>query len=370
MARVIDVNYSFDARWGSDVRVHGIDTIPRIVTAHQGALGLSYGEFALVVQVFSFKWSKDQPRPTARMLAKRMGTTRGTVHQLAHSLKEKGYLVRRCVDAQRGVWEWDFTPLIKKALELEEQDHQVQADREAARQVENRGIGQPIGVGVGQRQGNAVPVRQGGVSEPQGGGLGQAKPLQEEQYVPRTTYRARYVPSDSSTPLEPVLNPEPDDIVVVDSPQVKEQAQKLINLGMDPRVAILLTGKFETSRVEEVTGYVRSHIGDIHSPAGFAKCALEEDWNLGQPCPQCQGSGKARINGVGGYACEYCHGTGRIGGRPSRGFTAPGPGYSPPPNLWKGYDDPPLTNEDRVAGLGHIREALGVVEQAGWTRRI
>jgi hypothetical protein len=183
MARVIDVDYSFDARWGSDVRVHGIDTIPRIVTAHQGALGLSYGEFALVVQVFSFKWTKDNPRPTARILAQRMGTTKGAVHQLAHSLKEKGYLVRRCVDPQRGVWEWDFTPLIKKALELEEQDHQVQADREQIRAgAEEGGLGQAKGVSAGQTREDAAYIRPEGIFQPQGGGLGQAKPLQEEQY--------------------------------------------------------------------------------------------------------------------------------------------------------------------------------------------
>jgi hypothetical protein len=331
MARVIDVDYSFDARWGSDVRVHGIDTIPRIVTAHQGALGLSYGEFSLVVQVLSFKWTKDQPRPTARMLAKRMGTTRGTVHQLAHSLKEKGYLVRRCVDPQRGVWEWDFTPLVRKALELEEQDHQVQADREAARQVENRGIGEPKGVSVGQIQRDAVHVGQGGVSEPQEGGLASTKPIKQEvRGTQETTHtQAKYVPQrDGPAPLEQVLDPQPSDVVVFSSTETDKAIEDLVRLGMSRGVAVQLGGRYGPERVDVVASYVRSHIGALHSPAGFAKSALEENWSLEQP-PQ-----SASAEAV----------------------------YTPPPALWEGFES--LTEEGRQEYKQAAREGIQSLKAA------
>jgi hypothetical protein len=69
------------------------------------------------------------------------------------------------------------------------------------------------------------------------------------------------------------------------------------------------------------------------------------------------------LNGVPGYTCELCHGTGIARKQPSQGVDA-SPTYNLPPDLWNGFEDPPLMDKDRAAGLGHIREALAVLEQA------
>lgn len=127
-----NTDFRYDARWECDVLDCGIDTIPRIVTAHQGELGLSNAEFALVIQAFSFKWTSRDPYPSAATLAKRMGTTIGTIHNLTRSLKKKGYLERKCIDQERGIWTWNFSGLLRRALELERGEELSTSKQEGA----------------------------------------------------------------------------------------------------------------------------------------------------------------------------------------------------------------------------------------------
>ena len=82
--------------------------------------GLTVGEAMFVLQLMAFKWTGEDPFPSYKTLARRMGVTDKMVRRYAAKLEGKGYLKRRAQIG--GTNTFDLKPLfaaVRKALELE-----------------------------------------------------------------------------------------------------------------------------------------------------------------------------------------------------------------------------------------------------------
>ena len=72
-------------------------------------------EALFIIQLMAFKWGADDPFPSYKTLADRMGITETYTRKLARSLEGKGFLVRRARIGRSN--EFDLQPLFDQLVE-------------------------------------------------------------------------------------------------------------------------------------------------------------------------------------------------------------------------------------------------------------
>lgn len=86
-----------------------------------GASGLSMAEVLVLIQLLSFKWTKEPPRPTIEMLMERLDLSRRRVFALLAGLKKK-----RLLNWERGARgranRYDLQPLFRALEALADQE--------------------------------------------------------------------------------------------------------------------------------------------------------------------------------------------------------------------------------------------------------
>ena len=86
------------ARWGNhkDLFTRGFLVVPHRFLHHYSLLDppLTTGEALFVLHLMSFKWDRELPFPSYKLLAQRMGVTDKAVRRYAQALDRKGYLQR------------------------------------------------------------------------------------------------------------------------------------------------------------------------------------------------------------------------------------------------------------------------------------
>ncbi len=117
MKKVTTQNSSVANKWGKLVASYGHTAIPNLLIEHVVNLKLSPSEFLIVVCVLKFKWSDEDPYPSADTLSKLSGLAKNTVRTQIRQLKKRGIVkvVRRTSEnnAQQSNG-YDFTPLRKR----------------------------------------------------------------------------------------------------------------------------------------------------------------------------------------------------------------------------------------------------------------
>ena len=267
---------TFEARWGNAILDTGISTVPTLILKHQGELSLTNGEFALVVQAMSFKWSGTDPYVTAAELARRMGCTVKCVRKNAKSLRDKGYLTRTCVDQKQSRWLWDFSGLLAKAMELESTPQGDPGDDGGAPQDEQGGY-----------HGSSTPPYYVSGTEVE-------QVLEVEHPEPLTTTSVRQgtvqdgsdlggivvVEKDSDSTTESKSEPIAEAAGAPEVETVRAVVEELTAAGICERVAKKLARQYGPARVIEVLGALEAQDKQPKNPAGWIRQALTEEWNL------------------------------------------------------------------------------------------
>lgn len=88
--------YRLIVRFGAEIMEEGFTSVPNLVLNHYAALGITGAEMLFIIHVWQFWWSeRENPHPSSRVLAERMGVDQRTVRNYSASLEAKGFLVTR-----------------------------------------------------------------------------------------------------------------------------------------------------------------------------------------------------------------------------------------------------------------------------------
>jgi hypothetical protein len=90
-------NQSISGRWGSqEVFANGFLAVPILFLKSYAKLNppLSPAEAIFVLELMTYKWTKDHPFPSYKTLAERMNVTDKMVRRYAQKLEDKHYLQR------------------------------------------------------------------------------------------------------------------------------------------------------------------------------------------------------------------------------------------------------------------------------------
>lgn len=271
--------YTFEARWGQEVASYGIDSIPNVFLSNYAKLGISPNQSMAIVHAFSFKWTSEHPFPSMSTIAELMGKSQRQVIRYFKDLEKRGFLIkteRFAEDGRQLSCLLDFSPLLAACI-----------------QVANRGEGDTHDTRV-----RVTPM---------------THETEEVQETETTT-------STPGTKLSPTTYRR--DVVVKEEEQ--RPVSDLIGFGINERIAIQMVAEYGIDRVIEVVAWVKNQNGLIRNPAGLARKALEEGWNIAPRMP------------------VY---------------------YSPPPKIWRGFEELTETETERQVevtrqGLRSLREAL------------
>ena len=102
--------YSIAERWGG--LVDSFVPLLDVFVQQYVKLGLDNGDFAIITQLCSFKWSAANPYPSIATLAKRTGLSPRTVQRHVEKLERRGIVKR--VPRDHSTNEYDLWPLFEK----------------------------------------------------------------------------------------------------------------------------------------------------------------------------------------------------------------------------------------------------------------
>ncbi len=88
--------YRLIVRFGAEIMEEGFTSVPNLVLNHYAALGITGAEMLFIIHVWQFWWSeRENPHPSSRVLAERMGVDQRTIRNYTASLETKGFLTTR-----------------------------------------------------------------------------------------------------------------------------------------------------------------------------------------------------------------------------------------------------------------------------------
>jgi DNA-binding transcriptional MocR family regulator len=120
MKKLTDQNTSFISKWGELIAGKGHTSLPNLLIEHLLDLKISQSEFLVIACILKYKWSDEDPYPSADTLSKLSNLAPGTVRTQIRQLKKRGLIkvVRRTNEnnAQQSNG-YDFEPL-KRKLEI------------------------------------------------------------------------------------------------------------------------------------------------------------------------------------------------------------------------------------------------------------
>lgn len=117
MKKVTKQNSSVANKWGELVASYGHTVLPNLLIEHVVDLKLSPSEFLIIACVLKYKWSDEDPYPSADTLSKLSGLAKNTVRTQIRQLKNRGHLkvvLRTNKNNAQQSNGYDFTPLKKK----------------------------------------------------------------------------------------------------------------------------------------------------------------------------------------------------------------------------------------------------------------
>lgn len=117
MKKVTKQNSSQAGKWGELIASNGHTALPNLLIEHVVDLKLSPSEFLIIACILRYKWSDEDPYPSADTLHKLSGLATNTVRTQIRQLKRRG-LVKVVVrtngnNAQQSNG-YDFTPMRKR----------------------------------------------------------------------------------------------------------------------------------------------------------------------------------------------------------------------------------------------------------------
>lgn len=118
-----DSGYKIAVRFGDQVLEAGFTSVPNLVLNHYAELGISPAEMMFTIHMWQFRWTERDPYPSLTTIADKMDVSWRQAHRYAGSLKDKGFLIIKSrQEPGRGqvTSEYDFEPLIKAVLKLDE----------------------------------------------------------------------------------------------------------------------------------------------------------------------------------------------------------------------------------------------------------
>lgn len=85
--------YRLIVRFGAEIMEEGFTSVPNLVLNHYASLGITGAEMLFIIHVWQFWWSeRENPHPSSRVLAERMGVDQRTIRNYTASLETKGVL--------------------------------------------------------------------------------------------------------------------------------------------------------------------------------------------------------------------------------------------------------------------------------------
>lgn len=103
---------SFRARWSEALAKEGVTAIANFFLDNYAGIGLSVVEAMFIIHLFEYKWTVDQPYPSLKTIASKMGKSEDTVRRLARGLEEKELIKRNYRTGQTNTY--NLNPLIKR----------------------------------------------------------------------------------------------------------------------------------------------------------------------------------------------------------------------------------------------------------------
>lgn len=154
------------AKWGNEVFDDGVMNIPSCVSLY-GMKFLNGGEFAFVMNIFSYKYSSGNPFPARETIAENMGKNIRQVDRWISSLEEKGLMevYHRYKDGKRTSSEYEFSGLLQKCLaeskkKRAEKEKGIKRVKKKKKSAENPDIkGKKLTVHFVQEEENKLPVQ-------------------------------------------------------------------------------------------------------------------------------------------------------------------------------------------------------------------
>lgn len=118
MASIEGANWSFQDKWPAESGDMGYTMIPTTLLEYYRDLRLTPGEFLILVNIESFRWSVDRlPFPSIEKLSRRTGMSERTVTRTISSLQNQRRVITRY--KRRGTSnQYSVEPLVEKLIEI------------------------------------------------------------------------------------------------------------------------------------------------------------------------------------------------------------------------------------------------------------
>lgn len=106
--------------WGTPILDDGFANVPNMLIRNYRKLGITHGEFGLIMQLISYKHDEGNPFPSQETLADNLESSTRAVRKLIASLEDKGlvWVEYQYIEGKRASNIYILKPLIDKCLEL------------------------------------------------------------------------------------------------------------------------------------------------------------------------------------------------------------------------------------------------------------
>lgn len=113
-----NINWNFQEKWPGDAGDRGFTMVPTALLECYRELGLTPGEFLILVNIESYRWSADKyPFPSITTLSGRTGMSERNVTRTISSLQNRRGVLERF--KRRGTSnQYDLNPLVEKLNEI------------------------------------------------------------------------------------------------------------------------------------------------------------------------------------------------------------------------------------------------------------
>jgi hypothetical protein len=125
-----DLDWSFAAKWPSEVVGLGFTMVPNALLRYCSKLRITPPEFLVLINIESYRWEADRlPYPSIETLTTRTGTTKRSVIRAITSLEDARGVIRR-VKRTYASNEYSFDPLFVKLVTFIKNDAELQKERQ------------------------------------------------------------------------------------------------------------------------------------------------------------------------------------------------------------------------------------------------
>lgn len=261
---------TFEAMWGHELLDSGFLQAPNLLVRFYKELGMTNGEFSLVLQILSHKYDGRDPYPSQDLLAayQKVSDTRH-IRRMIDSLEKKGLVlvgVRKDAEGRRMHNIYNFSPLVNK---LEQKAAKLKAE------IAKRNEGSSTVVWRQKAQGTKRPANTNPAD--------QNSPVDADQNDPVDTGHNDPLEADQKNPPNNTQQNTKQDAVVVDS-QIAAKVIRAVEQELGESITSLrslVPGWIEqhgARRLLDCARYVKRY--QARTPIRALRSAVEKNWSL------------------------------------------------------------------------------------------